>query len=259
MQPSTNPEPIISQTVGKLRVLVFDDEHQMGAAAGHAVAERMRKVLEAQDNLRMVFASAPSQLEMWRSLAAAEGIDWGRVTAFHMDEYVGFPPGSPGSLGGFLMRHLLEMVHPGEVHLIDGSAQLELECGRYSALIAEAPIDITCLGIGENGHIAFNEPKTADFHDPYLMKVVRLDPASRQQQVNDGLFPSLETTPEYALTLTVPAIMAASTLYCVVPGKRKREAVKMALNGEITHLCPASVLRRHPNCTLYLDRASWGG
>ena len=254
-----DPRPIRSLTVDALRVLVYEDERQLGIAAGRAVASELRALLARQARARVVFASAPSQREMWRELSRAQGIGWDRVVAFHMDEYVGLPAGSPGSLGGLLCRELLAIVRPGEVHLIDGSAHPAEECRRYSQLIAEAPIDIACMGIGENGHIAFNEPGEADFQDSRLMKVVRLDPESRQQQVNDGTFASLPEVPERALTLTVPALMAARRIFCVVPGHRKRQAVQRALWGEVSPSCPASILRRHPNSILYLDAGSWGG
>jgi glucosamine-6-phosphate deaminase len=224
----------------------------MGAAAAQDVAAAMRDVLERQPALRMVFAAAPSQNEMLDALARLSDLDWSRVTVFQLDEYLGVPPHAPQSFGRYLRDRLFDRVRPGNVQLIDGSANAEAEAQRYTTLLAEAPLDIVCLGIGENGHLAFNDPP-ADFVDPDLVKIVTLNHASRQQQVNDGCFPTLETVPTHALTVTIPLIMSGQRLFCVVPGATKAEAVQHTLHGEITSACPASILRRRANCTLYLD------
>jgi glucosamine-6-phosphate deaminase len=226
----------------------------MGQAAGADVAQALRDALRTKDNARVVFASAPSQNDMIESLAVAPDIDWSRVTALHMDEYVGLPPGAPEGFGTYLTKRLFDRVRPGRVELIDGDGADEAR--RYAELLAEAPIDIVCLGIGENGHIAFNDPKVADFADPQLVKLVELDERSRIQQVNDDCFPSISAVPTHAITLTIPALTSGRRLFCVVPGATKRDAVRQALEGPISEACPASVLRRHPDCTLYLDADS---
>lgn len=250
--------PSRTETVDRLRVNVFPTRAALGAAAGAAVAERVRQLLAVQPAARMIFAAAPSQDETLAALGAARGIDWGRVVAFHMDEYLGLSAGSAQSFGRYLRAHLFDHVRPGVVHFIDGSTSPAAERRRYAALLAEGPIDIVCLGIGENGHLAFNDPPVADFADPEAVKVVALDAACRQQQVNDGCFPSPAAVPTHALTLTIPTLMAGARLFCAVPGPAKRAAVRRALRGPVATDCPASVLRRHPDCTLYLDADSDG-
>jgi glucosamine-6-phosphate deaminase len=253
-----NTEPVKSETVNRLEVRVYPDRAAMGAAAGADVAAKMRELLQRQEWVRMVFASAPSQSEMLRALSEAEDIDWSRVVAFHMDEYVGLDSDDPRSFARFLRESLFDAVRPGEVQYIDGTAPPEQECERYAAMLGAAPVDIVCLGIGENGHIAFNDPPVADFDDPKTMKPVELDEASRRQQVNDGMFPSIEEVPTHALTLTVPALIFGANLFCVVPGRTKREAVRRALRDKVSTECPASILRQHSGCTMYLDSESYG-
>jgi len=245
--------------VDRLRVRVYDTRKQLGTAAGLAVAERMRALLASQPGVRMIFAAAPSQNEFLETLVAQDGIDWSRVTAFHMDDYIGLAPDAPQRFSRFLQDRLFDLVRPGVVHLIDVSAGIEAECERYGRLLTEAPIDIVCLGIGENGHIAFNDPPVADFDDPVPIKPVELDDACRTQQVNDGCFPTFDAVPTHALTLTIPLMMSGAHLYCMVPGPTKRNAVTETLNGPISTACPATVLRRHPDCTLFVDVDSYAG
>ncbi|GGG07427.1 glucosamine-6-phosphate deaminase [Paenibacillus abyssi] len=249
---------IVDKTVDQLRVLVFKDRQTLGKTAGEAAASQIKKLLQVKPSIRMIFAAAPSQNEFLDTLANSEGIDWSRVTAFHMDEYIGLPLNAPQSFGKFLTDRLFSRVEPGEVHLIDGTAPIETECERYSRLITEAPIDIVCLGIGENGHLAFNDPPVADFNDTAVVKPVELEHACRQQQVNDKCFDRLEEVPTHALTLTIPALTAGAHLYCMVPGTTKREAVLQTLNDAISTACPSTILRLHPSCTLYTDTDSYG-
>jgi glucosamine-6-phosphate deaminase len=255
---TTAPTPLKTEIVDRLRVSVYPDRAALGAAAAADVAAHLRELLERQDQARMIFAAAPSQGELLEGLAGAEGIDWSRVAAFHMDDYLGLAPGAPQSFGAWLRGRLFDRVRPSAVRLIDAAGDAEAEAQRYAALLREAPIDIVCLGIGENGHIAFNDPPFANFADPELVKVVALDPTSRQQQVNDGCFARLADVPTHALTLTIPALLGGRALFCVVPGPAKRAAVERALRGPIDPACPASALRTHPRCTLYLDRDSYG-
>ncbi|XID90534.1 glucosamine-6-phosphate deaminase [Paenibacillaceae bacterium WGS1546] len=242
----------------KMDVQVFASRAEMGACAAHDAANRLRELLARQDRVRMVFAAAPSQNEFLERLIREEGIDWARVTAFHMDEYVGLPASAPQLFSRFLRNAIFDRVPFGEVHLIDGNADQEEECGRYSGLLAQGPIDIVCMGIGENGHIAFNDPPVADFRDPLRVKPVELDQACRQQQVNDGCFSAISEVPTQALTLTVPMLMSGKYLYCIVPGPTKRTALRRMLNGEITTACPASILRTHGHCKVYADTEAYG-
>ncbi|MHA6484898.1 glucosamine-6-phosphate deaminase [Paenibacillus sp. strain BS8-2] len=255
----TNDTILQSFVNENLQVNVYANRKAMGERAAEDVANRMKELLQQKDHIRMVFAAAPSQNEFLQALVQTSGLDWSRVTAFHMDEYIGLPHGAEQKFSHFLNQRLFQLVNPGHVHLIDGSNEIEAECERYTRLLTEAPIDIVCLGIGENGHIAFNDPPVADFEDPKKMKSVELDEACRTQQVNDGCFPDIASVPLYALTLTIPAMMSGSYLYCMVPGPTKRNAVSQTLRGEISTACPASILRTHHNCTLYLDTDSYEG
>ena len=243
--------------VDRLQVEVYPDREQLGIAAGRAAAQRMRNLLRQKGYIRVVFASAPSQNEFLAELATAPKLDWTRVTAFHMDEYIGLGSDAPQSFAYYLQEHLYGRVTPGTVHLLDGLAtDREAECERYAELLHENRIDIVCAGIGENGHLAFNDPPFADSRDPRTVKVVELASKSREQQVHDGCFPELSAVPTHALTLTIPALMAARHIYCMVPGPMKAQAVLDTLLGPISDLCPATALRRHAAATLYLDKDS---
>lgn len=241
----------------RLQVQLFGTRDELGRAAAAEVSAAMKEILATRGSLRMVFAAAPSQNEFLHVLAADTEINWSKVTVFHMDEYIGLDPDAPQRFGTFLDTRLFSRVKPGAVHLIDGSADPEKECERYTSLLQEAPIDIVCLGIGENGHLAFNDPPVADFEDPKTVKVVQLDDMCREQQVRDGCFERFEEVPEYAMTMTIPALLAASKLFCIVPGPSKRNAVTQTLTGPVSTSCPASILRQHPSCILYVDRDSY--
>lgn len=259
----STPKPSRCFTVDQLRVEVYETRAQMGQAAAQAVAAAMISRIEAERQVRMVFAAAPSQDEVLAGLVATQGIDWSRVTAFHMDEYLGLGPDHLASFRRYLNEHLFRLVGlPAEsVHLIPGEeTERPLKtCLDYEAQLLAEPPDIVCAGIGENGHLAFNDPPVADFLDPVLIKVVRLDELCRKQQVNDGCFDRLADVPTHAYTLTVPALLKAPELFVVVPGTRKANAVLGTLRGPIQESCPASALRRHPGAVLYLDRDSARG
>jgi glucosamine-6-phosphate deaminase len=252
----TTGTPLATLTAGNLIVHVHRDRAVMGRAAAAAVASRMRDVLADKGRLRMVFASAPSQVEFLEALAGATGIEWRRVTAFHMDEYIGLPTDAPQGFGRFIREQLIDRVGVGTAHYLDGRASPADECARYGRLIREAPLDIVCMGIGENGHVAFNDPPVADFDDPETVKVVTLDERCRRQQVNDGCFPSLNDVPRTAMTLTIPALMAGTMLSVVVPAPSKAEAVAATVHGVLSTACPASILRTHLQATLHLDADS---
>jgi glucosamine-6-phosphate deaminase len=193
----------------------------------------------------MIFASAVSQLEFFEALLQKD-LPWHKITAFHMDEYHTLDDKAPQKFGHFLKKHLFDKASFGVVHYLS-------DADKYKPLIAEAPIDIVCLGIGENGHLAFNDPPVADFNDPDLIKIVELDEMSRQQQVNDGAFETIEEVPKIAVSLTIPALLSGNMLSVVVPGKAKSQAVRNTLFGNISTDCPASILRTHHNAKLFLD------
>ncbi|NPV81227.1 MAG: glucosamine-6-phosphate deaminase [Firmicutes bacterium] len=252
-----NPQALKEFIVDKLNVKSYETRQEMGHAAALAVAEGIKKYLSLKGSCTMVFAAAPSQNEFLDALCSFPGIDWPKVVAFHMDEYVGLPAGAPQLFSTYLREHIFNRVKIGKVYFIDGNAaNPEEECERYAELIRKNPIDIGCLGIGENGHIAFNDPPVADFNDPKIMKIVQLEERCRMQQVHDGCFPRLEDVPTHALTLTVPALMSCKEIYCMVPGPTKTEAVERTLHGPISTECPATALRKHQKATLFLDAAA---
>ena len=228
----------------------------MGSAAAIDVIAALVEKLARQDHVRMIFAAAPSQSEFLATLRAAEGVDWSRVIAFHMDEYIGLSHDSPARFANWLDRHIFEALPFASVHRLEPGDDAEAAAQLYADLLNEAQIDFVCLGIGVNGPIAFNDPPVADFNDPSDVKIVVLDEICRQQQVDDKCCPNLDAVPQQALTLTIPRLMRVDRLFCSVPGTVKRDAVNLALHGPITATCPASILRIHENCTLYLDKDS---
>lgn len=241
----------------RLKVSVHPDRIFLGQAAGLAAAQVLRDAITCRGSARLIVASAPSQDETLAVLARAEGVDWDKITVFHMDEYIGLPDSHPATFRAYQKTNLLTKVRPASFHGIRGEASdPDAECVRYAALLTEAPIDLVCMGIGENGHIAFNDPPVADFRDPLAVKVVELDDACRRQQVNDGCFPDLDSVPHRAISLTCPTLMSARHLVCSVPGERKAEAVRATLTGPVSTACPASILRTHDSATLYLDNDS---
>ncbi len=244
-------------SVDKLKVVVTSNRQKLGEYSAAGISKIITSLLMKKDEIRIILAAAPSQNELLNELIKDAGIDWSRIVAFHMDEYIGLPENSPELFSKYLSDHIFSKVNFKEVHLISSGAKDNLkECQRYEALLREKPIDIVCMGIGENGHIAFNDPPTADFNDPTFVKVVELDEKCKTQQVNDAGFKNINEVPSTAYTLTVPALLSAGYLFIAVPGIRKAGAVSRTLNGKITTECPASVLRTHPDATLYLDADS---
>ena len=241
-------------TVGRANVMVFRGRAAMAKAAADAIARRICDVARGKPHVRMIFAAAPSQSDVLDNLTASLGVPWNQVVAFHMDDYLDLPSEAPQRFANWLENHLFSKVSLGETHRIPAKGGVpDKICEAYAAQLAEAPIDIVCLGIGVNGHIAFNDPPVADFDDPLAVKVVELDEICRQQQVDDACFASIEDVPERAITLSIPRLLNAGALFCVVPGAHKRHAVKSALEGPVTTACPASILQTHANCTLFLD------
>ena len=241
----------------KLKVEIYDTRAEMGNAAARDIKAKIAQLLAEKGEINMIFAAAPAQNEVLASLAEDKEIEWNRVNAYHMDEYIGLSADAPQGFGNFLKEHIFGRALFRSVHHIDcTAADPEKEAARYEMLLRENPPDIVVMGIGENGHIAFNDPPVADFKDTHGAKVVKLDEVCRNQQVHDGCFARLEEVPKYAITLTVPTLVSAPWLFCIVPAKTKANAVKECLTGEIGEHCPASILRLQEHAVLYLDKAS---
>lgn len=240
-----------------LQVYVFPDRCAMGVFAAADAARSIRKLLSKKQELNMVFAAAPSQNEFLEALCSEKDIDWNRINAFHMDEYVNLPADAPQGFGNFLKERIFGKLPFHSVNYLNGNcSDLEQECERYSALLRQHPVDIVLMGIGENGHIAFNDPHVARFDDPKLVKIVDLDEKCRKQQVNDGCFSNIEKVPTHALTLTIPALMSGKYLFCMVPAKTKAWAVYHTINDPVSESIPATCLRKHEHAALYLDADS---
>ena len=239
-----------------MKVEVFDSKREMGGTAARDAAEIIRGAIAARGRARVVAATGASQFEFLDALTREEGIDWSRVTFFHLDEYVGLPESHPASFRRYLKERLAERVRPGTFHFIDGEAPDPLEeCRRLGELISQGEIDVAFVGIGENGHLAFNDPP-ADFEtdEPYV--VVNLDEACRRQQVGEGWFKGLDEVPRQAISMSIRQILKARHVICVVPDRRKAVAVRDCLELEVSPLRPASALRQHEGAGLYLDRES---
>lgn len=242
----------------RLRTVILADRPAVGEASAAYAAERLRGLLASQTRVRVIFAAAASQAEMLAGLATAPGIDWSRVDAFHLDEYVGLPLGDARSFGRWLDDHIWSLVHPGRIEHVrgDNPAGAAAEAERYGALLADGGIDLALVGIGENGHVAFNDPHVANFDDPLTMKPVEIDDTSRHQQVRDGAFDRFEDVPKLALTVTMSALRASRVVSLVVPGPQKAAAVAATLDGPVSTACPASVMRSHPDAVLFVDEAA---
>jgi len=228
----------------------------MGQAAASRFSATVASILTQKKEVNVIFAAAPSQNEFLEALAQ-EDIPWERINAFHMDEYIKLDEKAPQRFGNFLKERLFGKYKFKSVHYLDGNVDdVQSECDRYSALLEQYPVDLVCLGIGENGHLAFNDPPVADFKDLKKVKVVELELACRQQQVNDGCFASLDQVPTHALTLTIPLLTGAPVINCVVPGPAKAEAVFKTLNSPIATSCPSTILRLHKDVVIFLDSDS---
>lgn len=248
--------PMSIDSAPGMRVTIYADRTQMGAAAAMAAARLIDELLKAQPIVNMIFAAAPSQNEFLAALSK-QPIEWSRINAFHMDEYVGLDEHAPQSFARYLKEHLFDNMPFKSIHYLRGDGEdLAVECRRYAALLKQLPPDIVCMGIGENNHIAFNDPPVANFNDPEMVKVVVLDADCRQQQVNDGCFASLAVVPERALTLTISALVQGRHIICVVPGERKANAVYHTLYSPITEQYPSTILRQHHTVEMFLDKDS---
>lgn len=242
----------------KLNIQIFEDRKLLGAAAASAVAAQIAALLKHEVYLNIIFAAAPSQNEFLASLLEKD-IDWSRINAFHMDEYTGLHKDAPQGFGNFLKTRLFGQTKFRSVNYINGSAaDVQAECARYADLLKEFPPHLVCMGIGENTHLAFNDPHVANFKDEVLVKVVDLDEACRQQQVNDGCFEAIAEVPEYAITLTIPALFSGSAIFCMVPGENKAQAILHTVTQDIEAKYPSTILRRHENAYLFADAESAG-
>ncbi len=248
---------MISFYKDKLEVRIFENRTLMGEAAAKDIKDRIVALLKDKSEINMIFAAAPSQNDVLKALVEDKDIEWNRINAYHMDEYIGLDKDAPQGFGNFLKRSIFSLVPFKSVNYIDITAvDAEKEAERYGKLLTENPTDIVVLGIGENGHIAFNDPPVADFNDKKVVKAVKLDEICRQQQVNDGCFECIDKVPTHAMTLTVPTLVKAPYLFCIVPAKTKANAVFNTVNGPINESCPASILRLQDNAVLYLDDLS---
>lgn len=239
----------------ELTVRVFSDRAGMGRAAAEHAADMIRTVAAQKDEINIIFASAPSQNEFLATLRAMDDLPWGRINAFHMDEYIGLPADAPQGFANFLRQAIFDHLPFRAVHCLNGqNPDPQAECDRYAALLREYPADIIFMGIGENGHIAFCDPPVADFNDPLDVKIVELEGRCRQQQVNDGCFPTLEEVPTHALSLTIPLMMRVPHMMLVAPTALKAQAILGTVRGPITTQVPASIVRTHAGgATLYTD------
>jgi glucosamine-6-phosphate deaminase len=239
----------------RLNVYVYESRRQVGAAAAAAVAAEIRRSIAAHGRAIGLFAAADSQIEFLDGLAGSEGIEWTRVIGLHLDEYLGIDEDAPQSQRKFLLDRLVRRVPMAEFHGIRGeAANPAAVCANYAALLDSRPPDFAALDIGENGRLALIDPLVCDFNDPLMVRMVELEDAGRQQQVNDGAFEMIEKVPRRAISLTIPAIVSCPRLFAIAPGERKQQAVRDAIEGKMAASCPASILRTHLDAHLFLDR-----
>ncbi len=242
--------------VDRLHIQIYNDKKSMGEAAADFVTKRLQEAVQQRGTANLILATGASQFSFLDALKN-KSIDWGKITVFHLDEYKGISDKHPASFRKYLKERILNIVTPGKIYLLNGDAEnLEETIAEYEELLKNNPVDVACIGIGENGHIAFNDPPVADFNDPHWVKVVKLDHDCRMQQLGEGWFPTLDDVPKEALSLTVTAIMNCKTVSCVVPDERKSTAVYNTVHGEISTKCPGTILRKHPDTVLFLDSAA---
>jgi len=240
--------------VDDLTVQIYNSEAQMAQDAAEIVHKYLQNLLQQKSTVAVLLATGNSQIKFLDALITLGGLEWSRMIFFHLDEYLGISTEHAASFRRYLRERVEKRIHPQQFHYIEGDAlQPVAECDRYSQLLQAQPIDLCCLGVGENGHLAFNDPPVANFQDPNIVKLVKLDQVNRQQQMNTGHFSYLETVPQYAFTVTIPMICSANKIICLAPEMRKAKVVQKILSGDITTDCPASILRQQPQATLFLD------
>jgi len=247
-------QPVKTFSADSMPVRVYASQADLARDVARIAREHLVAALARQGSAAVILATGNSQIQFLEALIALGGVDWSKITLFHMDEYLGIDANHPASFRRYMRERVETRVRPRVFQYLDGDALLPLdECERYAKLLQAQPIDLCCLGIGENGHLAFNDPPVADFEDPHQVKLVQLDDACRQQQTNEGHFPNIAAVPQYAFTLTIPALCSAKRMLCVAPEKRKAKAVREALRGPVSTACPASWLRRQAHAALFLD------
>ncbi len=248
------PNVVRTFLVDQLPVNVYASQSHLATAASILANDYLCRIIDSRGSAAVILATGNSQIQFLHQLVALRGIDWSKVTLFHMDEYLGINAIHTASFRRYLQERVESLVRPKVFHYLDGDCLLPFdECQRYTDLLKAQPIDLCCLGVGENGHLAFNDPPVARLNDPYWVKPVKLDDACKMQQVKEGHFPSIEAVPPYALTLTLPALCSAKKMICLAPEKRKASAIKNALELPVSANCPASVLRHNPQALLMLD------
>jgi glucosamine-6-phosphate deaminase len=246
-------EPRQPSQYGKANVRVYSTLQALGKAAAERAARIIQDAVQARGHARVIAATGNSQLPLAAELVE-QPVDWSAVDLFHMDEYIALAENHPSSFRYWIRTRLADKVHPRRTHYLNGNAaDLDREIKRYTELLLAEPVDLAFVGFGENGHIAFNDPPVANFHDPATVKRIALDDACRRQQSGEGHFPDEASVPREAVTITCPGLFRASSWVCCVPEKRKAEAVRNALEGPIAETCPASLVRRHPDAFVYLD------
>jgi glucosamine-6-phosphate deaminase len=241
---------------GTAKVQVFSTRAELGVVAATDVGHLVAEAIQERGNARIMIATGNSQLDVIRELVRLPDIEWSKVDVFHMDEYVGVDGDHPAGFQRWIRERVEQKVSPRSVNYISGLGNTNEEISRYADLLKAGPIDIAFVGIGENGHIAFNDPPVADFNDPQMLKRVVLDESCRQQQVNEGHFATIDMVPKEAITVTCSGLFRAKSWISCVPEARKAKAVRAALEGDITTACPASLAKRHPNTAVYLDTQS---
>ncbi len=254
------PEPLHRFKVGALNVEIHSNNESASKAAANDAARMLARVGETADEFGIIFATGASQIGTLEALTSTRGLPWNKVLGFHLDEYVCLPIAHPASFRGYLRHHLTSKVKLREFYEIDGTAEdIEQVCEQYAARLRAIRPQLCLLGVGENGHLAFNDPAEADFEDRLDVKIVHLDSVCRQQQASEGWFGSLDDVPRTAVTVTIPALFRVPKLVLTVLGPRKASAVKDLIQGPISTSCPASILRRHPDATVYLDKEAAAG
>lgn len=250
-------KPVKTFQVDALPVRVYASQAELSKDVARLTQEYLREVIGAKGSAAVILATGNSQIKFLEELIRLGGVDWSKITLFHMDEYLGIEGNHKASFRRYMRERVASLVNPRVFNYIEGDAMLPMdECERYTRLLRAQPIDLCCLGVGENGHLAFNDPPVANFEDPHAVKIAKLDEACRMQQVNEGHFPGLAAVPQYALTLTIPMLCSAKKMFCVAPEKRKAKAIQAALQGPISTDCPASILRKQAHATLFLDSDS---
>ena len=244
-------------TVDGVTVAVHAETEAMARAAADEARDVMRAAADARGVVHAMFATGNSQLDFVRALVEeTDGVPWSDTVVFHMDEYVGVGPDHPAGFQRWIRERIVEPARPKAAYYVEGLGDAQAECARYTDLLRGHPLDLCCLGIGENGHLAFNDPPVADFDDPLDVKVVELDAGCRRQQVNEGHFPDVDAVPTRAITVTIPALLRAGRVLAIVPEARKAEPVRDALTGPVSTRCPASALRTITHATIHLDPGS---